>query len=371
MKLLLTAHQADQAPNSVPNEPPRSWKHIITWNGLLLVVLLLVWLLALGLGAIAIPPLTVLRIVIEGIVPVAQLDVLPQPTQVEKSVIWEMRLPRSVLAMVCGAGLAVCGLATQALLRNILADPYILGLSSGASTGAALVMVLGVGFGFASPSISIAFGAFLGCLGSVALVFLLAGLNQRPTASRVIFAGMAVNFFFAALTSLLIMLAKNPSVTKSVMFWMLGSFSATRWDEAGIATACTVIGCAWLYHYGRKIDAMTLGDDAARGLGVNPERTRVLVFLMICFTVAVLVSVSGTIGFVGLVIPHLAKKLYGGIFRASFLACVLTGATLMLGADLLSRLLVAPGELSVGIITALVGTPLLMSLVRRNAVKDV
>ena len=178
MKLLLTTHQADQGPNSAPNEPPRNWKHIITWNGLLLALLLLVWLLALGLGALSIPPLTVLRIVIEGIIPVAQLDVLPQPTHIEKSVIWEMRLPRSVLAVVCGAGLAVCGLATQALLRNILADPYILGLSSGASTGAALVMVLGVGFGFSACGVESAADHFTGDIRWYGGEFLFRRVNQ-------------------------------------------------------------------------------------------------------------------------------------------------------------------------------------------------
>ena len=166
------------------------------------------------------------------------------------------------------------------------------------------------------------------------------------------------------------MVAKNPSVTKSVMFWMLGSFSATRWREIPIVFFGVLLGCLWLFISGRKIDAMTLGDDAARGLGLRPDRTRLHVFFVVAFIVATLVSVSGTIGFVGLVVPHIAKKLYGGIFRNAIFGCALVGATLMLGADLLSRILVSPGELSVGIITALIGTPLLMSLIRRNAVND-
>lgn len=347
----------------------KRWVSLPSYVGLTLI-LIVVWILALGVGAVSINPLVTLRVVLENIFPGLYFTGLPAPASTDHDVIWNLRMPRTLLSVICGAGLAVCGLATQALLRNILADPYILGISSGASTGAAMVMVLGIGLGFASPSIAVMCGAFIGCLVSVCLVFVLAGLNGRNSTTKVVFAGMAVNFFFSALTSLLIMVAKNPSVTKSVMFWMLGSFSATRWREIPIVFFGVLLGCLWLFISGRKIDAMTLGDDAARGLGLRPDRTRLQVFFVVAFIVATLVSVSGTIGFVGLVVPHIAKKLYGGIFRNAIFGCALVGATLMLGADLLSRILVSPGELSVGIITALIGTPLLMSLIRRNAVND-
>lgn len=347
----------------------KRWVSLPSYVGLTLI-LIVVWILALGVGAVSINPLVTLRVVLENIFPGLYFTGLPAPASTDHDVIWNLRMPRALLSVICGAGLAVCGLATQALLRNILADPYILGISSGASTGAAMVMVLGIGLGFASPSIAVMCGAFIGCLVSVCLVFVLAGLNGRNSTTKVVFAGMAVNFFFSALTSLLIMVAKNPSVTKSVMFWMLGSFSATRWREIPIVFFGVLLGCLWLFISGRKIDAMTLGDDAARGLGLRPDRTRLHVFFVVAFIVATLVSVSGTIGFVGLVVPHIAKKLYGGIFRNAIFGCALVGATLMLGADLLSRILVSPGELSVGIITALIGTPLLMSLIRRNAVND-
>lgn len=347
----------------------KRWVSLPSYVGLTLI-LIVVWILALGVGAVSINPLVTLRVVLENIFPGLYFTGLPAPASTDHDVIWNLRMPRTLLSVICGAGLAVCGLATQALLRNILADPYILGISSGASTGAAMVMVLGIGLGFASPSIAVMCGAFIGCLVSVCLVFVLAGLNGRNSTTKVVFAGMAVNFFFSALTSLLIMVAKNPSVTKSVMFWMLGSFSATRWREIPIVFFGVLLGCLWLFISGRKIDAMTLGDDAARGLGLRPDRSRLHVFFVVAFIVATLVSVSGTIGFVGLVVPHIAKKLYGGIFRNAIFGCALVGATLMLGADLLSRILVSPGELSVGIITALIGTPLLMSLIRRNAVND-
>lgn len=347
----------------------KRWVSLPSYVGLTLI-LIVVWILALGVGAVSINPLVTLRVVLENIFPGLYFTGLPAPASTDHDVIWNLRMPRTLLSVICGAGLAVCGLATQALLRNILADPYILGISSGASTGAAMVMVLGIGLGFASPSIAVMCGAFIGCLVSVCLVFVLAGLNGRNSTTKVVFAGMAVNFFFSALTSLLIMVAKNPSVTKSVMFWMLGSFSATRWREIPIVFFGVLLGCLWLFISGRKIDAMTLGDDAARGLGLRPDRTRLHVFFVVAFIVATLVSVSGTIGFVGLVVPHIAKKLYGGIFRNAIFGCALVGATLMLGADLLSRILVSPGELSVGIITALIGTPLLMSLIRRNTVND-
>ncbi|QWW19666.1 iron ABC transporter permease [Schaalia sp. 19OD2882] len=336
---------------------------------LLVILLLTSLLLACGIGAVSIPPGVTLRIVLEHLTP-WEWSILPAPGPVDEGIIWSTRLPRALVGAACGAGLAISGLAAQSTLRNVLADPYILGISAGASTGAAAVMVFGLHTVGGPIRIGVGTGAFIGSLISLALVMGLARSAGRLTNTRVIFAGMAVNFFFSALTSLIIMLAKDPTTTRSVVFWMLGSLAGSHWTEVAIATAASGCGILGFIIIGRRIDALSLGDDIARTLGINPNRQRFLVFLLISLVVAFLVSLTGTIGFIGLVVPHLAKRMHGGIFRRSALACALTGAIIILLADLVARVAVAPGEMSIGVITALLGAPLLMLLIGRDARND-
>lgn len=337
---------------------------------LLLGILLVVIILACGLGAEPVAPGATLRVIIRHLT-TADWGLLPEPSLVDDSIIWRTRLPRVLVGAACGAGLAVAGLASQSTLRNVLADPYILGISSGASTGAAAVMVLGASRAMAGLHLGVGLGAFVGAVGSLAIVMLIAGAGGALTTTRVIFAGMAVNFFFSALTSFLIMMAKDPTTSRGIMFWMLGSLSGSHWVEAGVAIAASTVGIAYLVALGRRIDALSLGDDVARTLGIDPRGQRVHAFVVISFTIAFLVSITGTIGFVGLVVPHLAKRLHGGVFRRSTGAAALTGAIVIVLADLVARMLVAPGEMSIGIITSLLGAPLLMLLIgRRTKAED-
>lgn len=330
------------------------------------VLLIISMLLACSIGAVEVHPGITLRIVLEHLTP-WQWTILPPPSPVDEGIIWSTRLPRTLVGAACGAGLAVTGLAAQSTLRNVLADPYILGISAGASTGAAAVMVFGLRMANSPVHVGVGVGAFIGSLVSLALVMTLARGAGRLTNTRVIFAGMAVNFFFSALTSLIIMLAKDPTTTRSVVFWMLGSLAGSHWPEVAIAMGASGAGILGLIAIGRRIDALSLGDDVARTLGVDPQRQRFLVFLLISLIVAFLVALTGTIGFIGLVVPHLAKRLHGGIFRRSAPACAVIGAIIIVLADLLARVAVAPGEMSIGVITSLLGAPLLMFLIGRDA----
>lgn len=318
--------------------------------------------MAVAIGATDIP----VRVVLEGI---KSFFVTLDPASVnadsvDLQIVRDVRFPRVLLGGIVGAGLAVCGLITQALLRNPLGDPYILGVSSGASTGAAIVIVLGSSSAFLS-SLGVTLGAFLGALIAILLLSLLAAAGGRVTPTRIIFAGMAVNYFFSALTSLVTIMAKNAAGTKSVMFWMLGSLSASQWKDVAIAGTATTLAFILFYLFGRRVDVLNLGDDTARSLGTNPRYYRNLLFVVVAFTVAVLVSLTGAIGFIGLVIPHLAKLLVGRTTRAALPVAVLSGAVLVILADTCARIVIRPAELPIGILTALVGTPMLMALIKR------
>lgn len=281
------------------------------------------------------------------------------------NIVMELRLPRVVLAMAAGAGLSVCGLATQAILRNPLGDPYLLGLSSGASAGAAAVLVSGIGVSLVG-ALGVTGGAFVGAMAAMGMVIVLSGRGNAIEPGRIIFAGMAANYFFSAITSISIVTAKNPAATKSVTFWLLGSLNETSWRVIGLVGLSVIVGLTLLWILGRHIDALQLGDDPARSLGTDPVIYRVLILTIVALLVGIIVSFTGSIGFLGLVIPHLAKKLTGGIFRHAMLTTALIGAAVLMVADLLSRVIIAPSEISVGILTALLGTPILMFILSRQ-----
>lgn len=319
-------------------------------------------LFAVVYGATNIPFSTTLK-ALQTLVFPSLNPMIPQD-QVNTQIVLDIRLPRILLAGTVGAGLAICGLITQSLLRNPLGDPYILGISSGASTGAALVIVLGTSNALLA-SIGLTMGAFIGAFAAIGLVSVLALAGGRMTPTRIIFAGMAVNYLFSALTSLITLMAKNAAGTKSVMFWMLGSLSAASWRDVTIGATVSAIAGATFFFLGRRVDILNLGDDTALALGTNPRIYRSILFIFIALTVATLVSLTGAIGFIGLVIPHLAKLLVGSTTRMALPVATISGALLVILADLGARLVIRPAELPIGILTAIVGTPMLMALIKK------
>ena len=208
-------------------------------------------------------------------------------------------------------------------------------------------------------------GAFLGALAAIILVTLLASAGGKITPTRIIFAGMATTYLFSALTSLITLMAKNAAGTKSVMFWTLGSLSNATWADTTLAATVVIIALACFTMWGRRVDILNLGDDTAISLGTSPRLYRNLLFLIVALTVAVLVSLTGAIGFVGLVVPHIAKQLVGSTTRAALPTAALCGALLVVIADTCTRIIIRPAEIPIGILTALVGTPMLMALIKR------
>ncbi len=266
--------------------------------------------------------------------------------RIQDGIVWELRLPRTLLAAVCGAGLALCGAIMQSLLRNPLADPFVLGISSGASTGAVLVAVLGVGGG----ALSLSTGAFAGALLSFVLVMLLAA-GAGGGNDRVVLAGVAGTQLFSALTSFIVISSADAEQTRGVLFWLLGSLSGADWTDV------VLLGMVVCLFNTSALDAFTFGHDAAASLGVPVKWVRILLLVITALITASLVSAAGAIGFVGLVLPHAARFLVGARHRRLLPTTVVIGAMFMVWVDTIARTLFAPQEIPVGVVTALIGVP--------------
>jgi iron complex transport system permease protein len=273
---------------------------------------------------------------------------------IDQGIIWDYRLPRALVAAACGAGLATCGVVLQSLLRNALAEPYLLGISAGASTGAVLVALIGLGGG----AISLSMGAFTGAVLAFALVALLArSAAADGLRGQIILAGIAGSQLFNALTSFVITKSANAEQARGIMFWLLGNLSGVRWPAVGLAVPvvlASLLVCLW---HRRALDAFTFGVDAAAALGVAVRPVQYVLIGTTALMTAVLVSLVGSIGFVGLVVPH-AMRLLVGLRHARLLpASALAGAVFLIAADVISRTLISGQVLPIGVITALVGAP--------------
>ncbi|WP_244629540.1 FecCD family ABC transporter permease [Martelella limonii] len=272
--------------------------------------------------------------------------------RIEASVVWNLRLSRSLVAALCGAGLAICGAILQALLRNALAEPFVLGVSAGASTGAVAVIVLGIGAG----TVSLSLGAFVGAFSAFALVALLSnGATSGP--NHTILAGVAASQLFNALTAYIVTTSASAQQARSVMFWLLGSFGGVRWPQFQLMVVVLVICLLICIVMARALDAFTFGDEDAAALGIPVARTRLILFGVTALMTATIVSQVGAIGFVGLVVPHAARYVVGPLHMRLLPASAILGAVFMVIADIASRVLVANQTIPIGVVTALVGVP--------------
>ncbi len=282
-------------------------------------------------------------------------------TRIQDGIVWNLRMPRTLLAALCGAGLAVCGVILQSLLRNPLADPFVLGISSGASTGAVSIVVLGVGAG----SIGLATGAFIGALCAFALVLVLA-FAAGGTTDRVLLAGVAATQLFAALTSFIVYMAADAEQTRGVLFWLLGSLASASWTDVMVCALLVLVGLGVCLANASTLDAFTFGQDAAASLGVNVARARIVLLVVTALITAIIVSTSGAIGFVGLVLPHAARALVGVKHRLLLPTAALAGAIFLVWVDTAARTVLDPQELPVGVATAIIGVPAFIAILLRR-----
>ncbi|MEM9774750.1 MAG: iron chelate uptake ABC transporter family permease subunit [Chloroflexota bacterium] len=281
-------------------------------------------------------------------------------TKAQFNIVWLIRFPRVLLGVFVGAGLAVVGVTMQALVHNPLADPYILGISSGASVGAVMVLAFGA-FAFAGIY-AISVGAFLGAILTFFIVFLLAQSSGRLNPARLILAGVAVAYFFSGLTSFITLTSDKRELARAVLAWLLGSLAGTGWAELTLPAVVLFVGSLSLVLQARGLNALIVGEETAATLGVDLTRFRRQLFLLVSLVTGVMVAVSGAIGFIGLMIPHIVRLMVGTDHRMVLPVSIFVGSIFLIWVDVIARTAFAPQELPVGVITSLLGGPFFLWL---------
>ena len=282
-----------------------------------------------------------------------------------QSIIWEIRFPRVLLGAICGAGLAICGVLMQCITKNPIAEPYVLGISSGASCGAVAVIVLG---GMSEVGInSITAGAFVGSLLSGVLVLIIGTqMGKTISTTRLVLSGMAISTIFSALTNLLIYSAENANQAKSALFWTIGSLGGAKWQVLffPFVAFIVVILVAWIMS--KSLDVLLVGDDSAIILGMNVRRIKIIILVLSTLLTSTLVAVTGAIGFIGLVVPHICRTLVGSDHKKLIILSSLVGAIFLIISDVIARGLFPPIEIPIGIITSLIGGPFFLYLISKK-----
>lgn len=324
-------------------------------SALLLLLFVMLSLAALCLGAIHIAPSDVVRAIVSALSG-------KMPASEEDLILFSVRLPRILFAGIVGAALSLGGVVFQALLRNPLADPYVLGISGGSALGA----IIGIVLGASSFYLGVPFLAFSGALITVFLVFIVAGGPRGVLLDNsLLLAGVVVNSFFSA-AILFALSIVNSMELHSISFWLMGDLSRVALKEIAVAALCLVACFAILYMQARKLNLMVQGEETALQLGVNVRATKYVLLIVTSLITSVAVSLAGIIGFVGIMVPHMMRLVFGSDHRLLMPAAALFGASFLVVADTLARIVIAPAELPVGVITALCGAPYFIFLMRRK-----
>ncbi|MGW9947499.1 iron complex transport system permease protein [Rhizobium leguminosarum] len=338
----------------------QGWWAIAALTIAALLLLGLMISLAVSIGEIAIPVATTAEAVSNRL-----FGTDFELSRIHQGIVWDYRLSRALVAASAGASLSLCGAILQALLRNPLAEPYVLGISAGASTGAVCVMILGLGYGI----LGLSSGAFIGAV----IAFLLVGFlatGAGGSGERIILCGVAGSQLFNALTSYIVTTSANAEQARGILFWLLGSLSGVRWPDVYLSVPIALAGFIICMAHVRALDAFAFGTDAAASLGIAVRRVQIVLFGMTAAMTASVVSMVGSIGFVGLVIPHAARFLVGPGHGRLLPATALGGAIYMVGADIVSRVIIPQQILPIGVVTALFGAPafaIILYRVRGNA----
>ncbi|WP_410498051.1 FecCD family ABC transporter permease [Chitinibacter sp. S2-10] len=325
---------------------PFTVRKLLLTLGALLLLLLLVLLASLCVGSTSYRP----------------WQLFGPDAEMARNVVLDLRLPRSLAAIGVGGLLALAGTLQQVLLRNPLADPYILGTSGGASVGALSALLLGVG----TLGVNLAAGA--GALSSILIVFLLAGRDHSATQTRLLLTGVALAAFCGALSSLLLSIAPD-GLLRGMIFWLMGDLSGSAWPASMFALAVLLILLAALWPLSRELNIMGMGSEAAFSLGLNHNTLRWVLYFSAALASAFAVTTAGMIGFVGLIVPHALRLLVGQDLRLLLPAATLAGALVLLLADMLARTLIAPQSVPVGVVMALLGVPVFLCLLSRQGAR--
>jgi len=349
------------------NLPKKEFK-LKTLLIILTPIVLVSMLLAVGLGPVSVSPATTINVIFSQF-PILQNLVSGNYTQLDYNIVWGLRLPRVLLGFIVGASLAVCGVAMQALVRNKLADPFVLGVSSGASASATFFMVTGT-FAFLG-TYALSFNAFLGAAASIILVYWLSRVKGRINIPTLLLSGVAIAMILDAVTKTIALSAPNALAVHNLDFWMTGSLAGAKWGYLTMPLVVMLLCLFYLTIHYRTLNLLLLGDNTAGTLGVTVGRTQKMLVLISSLLAGVTIAVSGSIGFVGLMIPHISRMLVGSDHKKVLPLCVLLGGFLVVWTDVAARLIIAPEELPVGILTAIIGGPCFIALLKSKAGKAI
>ncbi len=327
--------------------------------GVGLVLVLVIAMVAGGLGSVYIPPWTVAKIVVDGL---PFVDISGSWPDSWETIIWNLRFPRIVLAGLVGAALAVSGATYQGLFRNPLADPYFIGVAAGAALGATIVLLTNVPVYYDGFSV-LPIAASAGALAAVSATYLVARRSGELPLLTLILAGLAISSLLGAVTSYVI-INSDPDV-RPLLGWLLGGFIGTQWDDIFTVLPYMIPAMFIMMAYARVLNMFQVKEEEAKHLGVNVERTKMVLIVLASITAAAAVSVSGIIGFVGIIAPHIVRIIWGNDHRFLLPMAMITGCGFLILADLAARTVVSPTELPVGIVTAFCGAPFFLILLSR------
>ena len=327
----------------------------------LIVLLVLVIIFATTIGSVEIPFSTTSSILLSRL---PFVDITPTWTSALETIVLDIRLPRVILAGVVGAALAIAGASYQGLFRNPLADPYLIGVAQGAALGAVIGFLLPVSWQALGMSL-VPVLAFAGALASVAVVYTLARVGRTVPVTTLILAGVALGALLGAVVAYLAI--TSGQMLHGILFWLTGSFSLSQWSEVKVVVPIVTIGAGVILLFARSLNVMQLDEEQAQHLGVNVERLKLVLLATATLVTAAAVSFVGIIGFVGIIIPHAVRLIWGPDYRFLLPLSILSGAIFLILADILARTVAAPSEIPIGVITALFGAPFFLYLLRRRA----
>lgn len=327
---------------------------------LLLFTVLIVFSVGIGVavGQVAVPLKESFQILLKNLSGGMVDNLAGVSSSAHENIIWQIRFPRVLLAMLTGMGLSLAGAVMQTTVQNPLADPYILGISSGASLGATFAIMIGFGGTSILAQLGLSFWAFLGAVTAALLVLLLSNVNGQMNSIKLILSGMVLNALFTAFSNFIIYIANDAEGIRSVTFWMMGSLAGASWSKLPLIATVVLICFLFFLTQERILNIMLLGDEAAITLGVNLRFYRKLYLVITSILTGIIVANSGMIGFVGLIIPHIVRGIVGSNHRYFLPLSVFSGSLFMVWSDILSRIILPTVELPIGILTSLIGAPL-------------
>ena len=323
------------------------------------ILLIISLSIGISVGAVSVQTSTVWGIILNKFSP----DLIEQTwSKGKEAIVWDIRFPRTILAIMVGSGLAIVGASLQSVTRNLLADPHLLGISSGGAFGAILALLhTGLFIGL----LTVPLLAFLGALFATFIVLIVSRLTSSTSADRLVLAGVAVSFIIMSCANILIFLG-DPKATHTVVFWMLGGLGLAQWNQLIYPLIVLLICGLWLFSQARVLNAMTVGDESASTLGINVTKFRFVIFVVCALITGVMVAFSGIIGFVGLMVPHIVRMIVGGDYFRVLPLSALLGAIFLLWADIAARKIMPPEDMPIGIVTGLVGGIFFVWLLRRK-----